>query len=77
VSKAQIIPIPLVLGQTDGHGNAAKGGDGAGTHDLRGDKEVDAAHQADGQNSRVQARAGIGEQFVRLNRRTGSRPLID
>jgi len=41
---------------------AFEGGHGVGTHDLRGDEEMDAVHQTSGQQCGVQPRACLDEQ---------------
>jgi hypothetical protein len=64
-AEAQVVAnvaLDFDLGHADGVGHAAEGGDGVGAHDLRGDEEMDAVDEAGGQQSGVEARAGLGEQ---------------
>ncbi len=46
----------------DGGGHSFEGGDGVGAHDLGGDEEVDAVDEVGGEESRVEAGAGFGEE---------------
>ena len=62
--KPQIVPIPLHLdlGHVNRMRHAAEGRHGVGAHDLRRNEEVNAVHQPARQQSRIQPRAGLGQQ---------------